>query len=172
MTDSPITLRPNERGTIYVFLADRAPDALKTQMGDVSAIESALGLLLNPAYVDVFKIEDLEGMSLSAFLIEGHGVAIDPGAAAELDTLGGTVVVVTSRAFADPQEVTPPAGWRYIGAFREPAPAPVEPLESASAQGTIAGGKPKSDARIGGMVATVALIVLFLLVALMVWIAA
>jgi hypothetical protein len=60
-----------------------------------------------------------------------------------------------------------------MGTYAEVVPSVrFTPLPSQSARGVLAGGKPPmSDARMGGMVATVALLVMFGLTALVIWLA-
>ncbi len=127
--------------------------------------------------VEVFPASKISPVGLVSYLIDGHGIAAtDLGAqAATLEGLQGTVVVVTSRAFADGSgrlEVREPM--RLVGQFREAAAeigAPL-PIETESAKGNL-GGKadrpPKSDARVGGMVAMVVLLFLAVFVVFFVW---
>jgi hypothetical protein len=111
----------------------------------------------------------------------GHGIAeADIGPAATmLNALKGNVAIIRSGAFG-PDAVTFPDinDVKWIATFDEQgaAPAPMTPLSSDAAKGTIETAeppakKPKSDARIGGMVATVVLLLMGLLVWLMIWIA-
>lgn len=170
-----LTIPAFDHGKIRVFsytgplsdgLRAKEPDALSDLFG---------ATLLNTDFVDVFEVEALGEMSLTQYLATGYDVTADRVDAAALAGLSGVVVLMMSRAVAD-VEVTLTLGpdVSHITTIGDGAALHVdEPLQSAAAQGVIndpPARKPMSEARQSGMVATVALLVMFALVALMVWI--
>ncbi|MEM8539000.1 MAG: hypothetical protein AAGF56_14210, partial [Pseudomonadota bacterium] len=92
-----------------------------------------------------------------------------------LNAVEGHVLVVLARAFGGKaQQGTPTGPLRWIATYKEEGTgvtfAPL-PADGAKAdQSDKAAKPPKSDARIGGMVATYALLAMFLLVGLMIWV--
>ncbi len=128
------------------------------------------GAPVRPADVQVFDMADLVGVGLATFLIDGNGAveAQIEADRARLDALQGFVLIVHGPA---PTPVDPRL--TLIGRYAEDrTPVKFEPLPNASAKGVLPQGKPpKSDARIGGMVATVVLLILFVFTALLIWFA-
>lgn len=97
-----------------------------------------------------------------------------------IEGLKGTVLIVGSRAFGGQAQVlTPRAPVTLVATLNEEkAPVQFEPLPSAGAQvapapeeATEAEPKKKSDAAMLGRVAMIALLVLFVLTAVVVWVA-
>ena len=175
-----IEIKPTEAGVVRVFDVDltaQEAEAFNRRNG-TWPLRDALGAeVLDPEHVDLIQVEDLEGVGLVGYLEEGMGVA-----AAELadhrpalDRLSGTVLVLGSRAFGGAaQVVRPSAPLRLVATFTEDRP-PVsfDPLPDAGAVRRPEPGKPPpSDAAMSGRVATIALLVLFLLTGLVIWIAA
>jgi hypothetical protein len=128
------------------------------------------------AQIDLFHSDDIAAIGLAAYLTEGNAVAEAQIAAdaGMLDAYQGYVLTLRAQAFggravvlrSDPK-VT------LMGTYAEEVP-PVrfEAIPTASAKGVLGGGKPPmSDARMGGMVATVALIIMFGLTAFVIWFA-
>jgi hypothetical protein len=185
-----IAIAANERHTLRVFALDMAladvaalrdTDAVLTP-GQVvpplraDAAERLLGVPVDVTQVDVFHTDDVEAIGLAAYLIEGNAVAETQIAADAdmLDAYRGHVMAVRAQAFGGRAAtlIAHPKA-RLMGSYTEETP-PVrfEPLPAQAAKGVLAGGRaPKSDARIGGMVATFVLLFLFALTALMIWIA-
>lgn len=158
-TDAP--LNPGQ------ILPPLRPDAARRLLGtDVADL----------AQIDLFHSDDIAAIGLAAYLIEGNAVAEAQIAADAgiLDAYKGYVLTIRSPAFggrAAVLELDPKV--TLLGTYAEEVP-PVkfDPLPTPSATGLLGGGKPPmSDARIGGMVATVALLVMFGLTALLVWLA-
>lgn len=169
-----------EAGLVRVFAIDLPPDGIAgftdPDSPDIATIRDALGaVVLSPDHVDLVRLADLGALGLDGYLTEGLGVAADEIAPdrARLRALTGYVLVLPSRAFAGTAQVlTPRAPLRWIGTYAEPqAQSDFTPLRSEGAKGAPLKRGP-SDAAISGRVAAVALLVLFLLVAIMVWIAA
>ena len=175
----------NEAGVIRLFLLDLPAGQIdRFRDGDPDAdvptpLETALGCSgLDLEFVEVFPVSNLAGLGLAGYLVDGLGVAesdiVDDRAG--LDDIDGVVVVILSNAFGGlPHIVTPQAPLRWIATYvEERAPVEFQPLPSQSAKGQAAGpakSRP-SDAAMSGRVAMVALLVLFALTAIMVWIAA
>lgn len=175
-----LTVSANEFGLIRVF---RLSDSLRDALGgtaDMAPLETALGAIIaQPADVQVVSPDALRDMGLSTFLAMAYG--IDAGALAATPGLedgpDAAVAILRSGAFGGAAVAlndSPDA--RLIATLQEdtPAAASLGGLQSQAAMGAISPppGKPaKSDARIGGMVATLALLVLFALVGIMIWVA-
>jgi len=94
-----------------------------------------------------------------------------------LNSQRGIVVLLMSRAFGDEAvELNPTSAVEYVTTVAEPSSftAP-EVLRSEGAAGDVGPGKGRkvpSDAALSGRVAMVALVVLFAVVGLMLWVAA
>lgn len=190
MTDR-IDIPAQEHGVIRIFavnlpeaevasmLRNMPPPATPT--GDLPEVPAAAALLgwpdLDTRYAALFAIRDLTGVGLTGYLTEGLGLEeaqISPDHA-RLTALDGYVLIVMSRAFGgQPVALHLPAALTLIGTYREKA-APVifEPLPAGGAQDApqTKGRKPVSDAAMSGRIATIALLVLFLLTGLLVWMA-
>lgn len=145
---------------------------------DTDMVRAALEAnLSDPAHLEVFDAETLKPIGLTAYLAEGQGIAVDDlnAEATRLDALTGTLVVLSARAFeGDSGTVSVGAGLSLVARFREAQATPTAPLpiETESAVGTLSGAPtkaPKSDARIGGMVAMAVLVFLALFVFFFVW---
>lgn len=177
-----IQISPRETGIVRVFAVDIPADQIAafTARNGRWPLREALGAdALDPEHVQVFDVADLAGVGLPAYLTEGHAIPadqIDP-MRTRLSAQTGTVMVITSRAFAGEQQVlTPTAPLRLIASFSEAhTPISFDTLPDASAQpqqtDAPAPRKAPSDAAISGRVAMVALLVLAVLVVVMVWIA-
>lgn len=171
-----ISIPRNEHGQIRVFEA-------KIDLSDQILNKTTEGLQqlfgtdqLDGNYVDIVKIKDLSSMQLADYILQGYDMATEPYDIPAVNGIEGYAILVMSAASRDRPVTLTPAPWlRHVTTYVPRAQLEIiEPLSSTSADGIISGppGKaPKSDARIGGMVATVALIVMFLLVGLMVWVA-
>ena len=172
----------NEFGKVRVF---QLAYQLETEIGqaeDYARLETALGAkIIKPDDVQIVSEAALHDLGLAQFLMMGHGIAetdIAP-ATTMLNSLKGSFAIIRSGAFGPDAVTFPDSGEaKWIATFDEQgaAPAPMTPLTSEAAKGTVEATdtpakKPKSDARIGGMVATVALLLMGLLVWLMIWIA-
>lgn len=174
-----IDIKATETGVVRVFAVDldrQAAKAFNTQ-GETWPLKEALGAeYLDPAHVDLFQVEDLEGVGLAKYLEDGMGVSWDDieDAHVLIEALRGTVMVVRSSAFGgQAQVISPRAPLRLVATFNEDKP-PVqfEKLPDGGAEGVPAGPKkPPSDAAMSGRVAMLALLVIFALTALVIWVA-
>ncbi len=151
-------------------LASLAPGSKTAETGVGEALLDLFGTEVDPAMVEVFDVADLADIGLAAYLIDGNGAteAQIEADRARLEAVTGFVLILHGPAphTADPR-------LNRIGSYAEDLPAVrFEPLPDASAKGIVSQGKPpKSDARIGGMVATVVLLILFVFTALLIWFA-
>ena len=176
-------VKPTERGVIRVFTVNLPADHLSGFVEgadeDTGApINDALGVTyLDTDFVEIFPLANLDGLGLGGYLVDGLGVAKEDVApyASRLNSMTGNVLVVLSSAFGGFETtIRPTAPLKWIGTYTEEgASIQFEPLPSKSAEGSVAetpAKPPKSDARIGGMIATYALIAMFLFVGLLIWI--
>jgi len=180
-----INVPAHEAKVVRLFAIDLDADALIAFRDPVYdddgnakwRLKEALGAtFLDEDFIEVFHVDDLEEMGLAGYLTEGAGIPADQVAEhhASLGALKGYVLLVMSAAFdgfANALNIKAPL--RHVATLTEDGtPVAFDPLPDASAQGIVPQGKPaKSDARIGGMVATFALLFLFALVGLMIWVA-
>ncbi len=158
-TDAPLT--PGQ------IIPPLRPDAARRLLGvDVADLSQ----------IDLFHSDDIAAIGLAAYLIEGNAVAEAQIAAdaTTLDAYQGYILTLRAQAFGGQSALLhPDPKVTLMGTYTETVP-PVrfDPLPTQSAKGVLGGGKPpKSDARIGGMVATAALIFMFGLTALIIWLA-
>lgn len=169
-----LTIPADDHGQIRVFATDAdlpAEVIEKTPRG----LEYLFEAELNPDFVDIVRIADLGGMALSAYIAEGYDMAPDLVDKAAVDAITGYAVLVLSRATGEVETtLTPADGLRHVTTYSPVAKiTPPEPLPDASAKGILEPTPtkpPKSDARMSGMVATYALLAMFALVGLMIWV--
>ncbi len=168
-----IRIASSEHGTVRVF----ATDLTQAQIDGFDAKEALGADHLLPEQVELFDVADLGEIGLTGYLEEGHGIPAAQLAdmAGQLDGLGGIVLIVPSRALDNrAQTLTPTASLRLIGTFFEESdPVRFADLPSQSAKREAPGTQKTtpSNAAISGRVAMVALMVLALLVAIMIWVA-
>lgn len=163
-----------EHGKARVFAID-LPEPEAEAFGTPEGIASALGVASLPeGQYEYFPADRLEALGLSAYLVDGIGMdpeEIRPDAA-RLDALSGHVLIVLSAAVAG-KTVTPRAPLRWIGTYGEPRRiAPMEKLRSAGAEGHVDAARPApSKAAMSGRIASLALLVMFALVFVMILVA-
>jgi len=176
-------VKPTERGVIRIFTAnltaDQVADFNDNANGATRAlIKKALGVAeLDTEFTELFALSNLDGVGLAGYLTDGLGVAAEDVKpfASRLNAMSGHVLIVLSRAF-DGAEVTltPTAPLIWIGTYTEEGEAiKFEPLPSEGAKGATDTPKtkpPKSDARVGGMIAMYALLAMFAFVGLIIWV--
>lgn len=159
----------NDHGQIRVFATDHSVS--------VDDLPDLFGAEFDLTYVDIVRITDLADMTLADYIQQGYDMTPDAADKAAVNAISGTAILVLSRATAGRGvTLTLAPGVRHVTTYSPDIKitAPVD-LPDQSAKGIIGDAPakaPKSDARIGGMVATVALIVMCALVGLMIWIAA
>ncbi|MEQ9258152.1 MAG: hypothetical protein RIG84_03545 [Roseovarius sp.] len=135
-----MTVKPGERGLVWVFSVDLEGDDLKrfTRRNGSWPVEQALGAeVQEPEHVEIFPVGDLGELGLEGYLEEGMGIPHDQVADARqaLAGAGGTVMVLSSRAFGqEGAELRPSAPLRHLASFSEEhEPVQFEPLRSAAA---------------------------------------
>lgn len=168
-----------ERGLVRVFSLSMSETAAEALKGDADKLQAAIGAPVNPAHVEVFALKDLGDMSLAEYLVEGPGVdtkALDTDRI-KLGALEGWVLIVYSSAFAGVTgQVTPRADLTLIGTYPQEGVdwSDTVDLSTPSAlpyqNATPTVRKTPSDAAMAGRVATAALLVIFALVGLMIWV--
>lgn len=173
------------RRRLWVFAIDLPPDsvnAFATADGsdeDHTAwpLRDALGVRhLDADFIEVFDAATLADYGFARYLTEAQGM--DAGSvapdAAQLDALRGWVAILDAQALSNDETPAPQPPLHLIGTYVETRALTLpEPLVAQSAEGTLNGppAKRPSDAAIMGRVAMVALLVIFALTALMVWVA-
>lgn len=186
MSDT-LKVRKGERGVVRVFVVDASwsgpkmtsePDRTGADADPHWPLQDALGLAhLDAEFIELFDVADLGELGLAGYMIEGLGIAEADVTMhrAQLDAIKGEVLLVYSKAFGGFETtLRPQAPLRWIGTYQEDRP-PVsfDPLSSEAAQGeTVPDAKPRpSDAAMSGRVAMVALLVIFALTGVVVWVA-
>lgn len=170
-----LAIPATDHGLIRIFkVTGPAPAGLEEKTP--AALQAIFGTdTLDPDFVDVVDTRNLAGLSLLDYLHQGYDIPDEALADPAIRDLRGLVVLVMSRA-ARGQDVTLTLAPQvsHVTTTGEPARlrAPAPPLVTPSATGTVSGGKtPPSSAAMSGRVATIALLVLFALVAVMIWVA-
>lgn len=170
-----INIPANDHGAIYVLELIRPnPEGLEDKTD--AAMMAILGpVLVNTDYVDAITPGMLEDITLPDLIRNGYEMPINETDAEKLRGLFGTVVLVMSAAFGGKAlTIDLPSDVRLVTTLREGASmnAP-SPIHTDSAKGimTLKTKKPPSEAAMSGRIATIALAGMFLLVAIMIWIA-
>lgn len=185
MTDDPLSMPAGARRTVWVFTVDLPEADLGAFTGTAGAngapapVAEALGVArVDAARIEAFDAATMRDYGLPAYLTEANGM--DPESVApdraKLTALTGPVLLVFGEALPEGTErLAPKAPLRLVGRYVEsldlaPRTAPV----SEAAKGPVgdAPRKAPSQAAMSGRIAGIALLVLFLLVAVMVWVAA
>jgi hypothetical protein len=173
--DALTILSGNTHG-LRVFAVDLLKDEVLRIHGQPELLATLLGVAkLDANQIALFHTDDLEGVGLVDYLLDGGGVTeaqLEPDRLT-LAAYRGYVLTLRDAAFpARPVTLNPDPRLRLLGTYAEEvAPVRFEDLPDAAAAGTITAKPAKSDARIGGMVATFVLLFLFALTGLMIWIA-
>ncbi|MCG3269357.1 hypothetical protein [Yoonia sp. I 8.24] len=168
---------------VWVFAIDLPTDEIaefkeKNDHDDdapISPLVAALGLThIDTDFIEVFDADTIRDYGFAKYLTEANGM--DPAQVnpetAMLAAITGHVLLVFSDAL-NGKTLAPTAPLRFIGRYSSAQSLhPVQKIETEAAKGVLPQPKPpKSDARMSGMVATAALVVMFLIVAMMIWIA-
>jgi hypothetical protein len=139
-----IEVPAHETGVVRLFAVDLPPEEIE----DFSDFEcegaqmiSALGIYdLNPTYVEIFPIKQLDEMGLANYLTEAYN--IDPADLKDdrtvLNNIRGHVALVTSGAFrGKAQTLRLHHPLRWLGTWSEPRPElDLAPIQSDAAKGT------------------------------------
>lgn len=180
-----LDVRANERGMIRLFALSMTEAEAKPLCADPDApdpdrairLAQLLGVeTLDTDGVEVFPVSDLEELGLAGYMIEGN--AVDPSQIekdrAKLAGLAGWVMVVYSSAFSGAAVTLSPAPQlTLIATYTQPDVdwSTSQPLTSQAAAPQAVEVKRPSDAAMMGRVATIALLVMFALTAVVVWVA-
>ena len=167
------TVAEREVGCVRVFHFDPPHDD-----DPIFQFQTAIGVSgLGAENVQHVVLAELGDMPLRSFLTVAYEIdaaALDK--VAELDELTGNVFIVRSSAFLDrPVALKTDGAARLVAALWEPSKVGgfSAPIKTESAEGILTPPTKKatSDAAMSGRVATVALLVMALLVILMIWVA-
>jgi hypothetical protein len=142
-----------EAHVVRVFAVDE--DHAKPH-ADEAILQALSAGELKTSEIELFDLEDLQSMTLSDYLAEGHGIAAgDLGPMrGQLNGLKGRVLILPSRAFEGRAlEMRPRAPLRLIGRFSEDTapPARFAPLPSGGAEGVVsarANARPRGAGRL------------------------
>ena len=184
MTDfDPAIVAPNEHGLIRVFLVGRPPDLKVGERLPLARICEALGVdRLNEQDIQQIWNTEIEDLSFTDFLRKGYEVNEDDVARENfaldaMDEVKALILVIRSSAFVErPATITLEGPlMNHVATLREPDASVVfRPLPDAGAKGPVEDPPQKkrpSDAAMSGRIATLALLVMGLLVWLMIWVA-
>ena len=178
-------VKAHEHGIVRLFTVDTSaeppmmsaePDWAADAEDPPWPLRDALGVeYLDSDFIELFDVANLEGVGLPQYMIDGLGVSetdVEEDRA-RLEAIEGLILVVLSSAFGGfAGTLTPKSPLRWVGTYTEDrAPVSFKPLPSESAKGTTGDKTPPSDAAMSGRVASIALLVLFALVAVVVWVA-
>lgn len=170
-----ITIPANDHGAIYVLELQRpTPEGLEDKTD--AAMMAVLGkVVVNTDFVDTITPGMLSDMTLPDLIRNGYDMSVSEIDAEKMRGLLGAVVLVMSSAFGgDAMTIDLPSDVRLVTTLRDtPQMHAPQPIVSKSAKGIVGqtGKKPISDAAMSGRIATIVLLGLFLLVAIMIWIA-
>lgn len=142
-----MTLLSGDRDTVHLFTVDLPEDDLwgfvtPDPISGEYPLAKALGVdSLDPTQVEGAVAEDLVGIGLAGFMIEGIGVdqAAVEADRDSIDALTGSVVLIRGAAFDGAQvPLTPTAPLAHFGTWEmTPAATTMEPLTSAAATGSV-----------------------------------
>lgn len=140
-----------EHGRVRVFAVNMPPEEVQPLIDawaqdEISAVsrptaEAAQSLLgcdgLDTGEIELFPVKDLEGVGLTGYLADGHGVPMAQLAPdkTRLDALEGYVLLVLSAAFrSQPASIVPNATVTLVGTYGQPRTDwSSVPMESESA---------------------------------------
>lgn len=169
-----------EHDVIRLFALNLSEDEAQALNENPARIAAMLGLVaVDDQFLEVLKVSDVADIGLAAYLQEGYDIPSNVMAkdSAKLAQLSGHVLVLLSSAVpARPAALTLTQDLTLIGSYAATevdwSADPTERPESATPYSAPeAARKTPSDAAMSGRIATLALLVLALLVVVMVWIA-
>lgn len=174
-----LNIPPNEHGLLRVFALDSQLEMEIEHAGTLDGLIKALGIsALNQDAVQLVKIDSVADLGLTTFLEMAYDITPDDlkENRTTLDALTGQIAIIRAGAITDTNVIIDGAA-KLVATLHEGQTerANLSKLTAKSAEGIldkpVRTKKPKSDARVGGMIATYALIFMFALVGLMIWIA-
>lgn len=168
-----------ERGKLHIFALNMEPQAPPDPPAPDPRPGAFLGVPdLNTDYAEIVEIKSLGDMTLSDYLADGYDIAPEYLAAerARLGALEGHVLIVLSLAFRDQAHtLILGAALTHIATLQTDGPdwTSRRTLATESAKpGSAPTKKRPSDAAMSGRIAMLALLLMFGLTALLIWIAA
>ncbi|MBT5001290.1 MAG: hypothetical protein HN551_07945 [Tateyamaria sp.] len=175
-----ITIPAEETGVLRVFSLSMNNQDAKQLKSSSTAIFKALGTNLDCNQVEILALADLGDIGLVGYLSEGCAIPsdqLDPDII-KLNSLSGWVLIIFSNAFKSAATtLKPAANLNLIGTYsqiktdwRTAQTVTAESAKPFTAPPLTIKKKP-SDAAMSGRIATLALIVMFALTGLIIWIA-
>lgn len=165
-----LNIPAQEAHVVRVFDVLEAADAPLSDEDVLAALGA--GGDLRTEEIELFDLSDLQDMSLSEYLAEGHGIpdAELSGMRGRLDGLGGRVLILPSRAFGGAaMTLTPGGALRLVGSFEEEVtPVSFDALPSGGARGAVPSAGRPGTSRPGLRRAALALVGLLVAVAVLV----
>jgi len=136
MSDA-IEILPAERGQIRVFDLDMPPEQVRF-LREPGALAQVLGTDdIDLDHVEIFPVQDLEGLGIAGYLVEGCGVPSAQVAPDRetLDAVTGHVLLIRSRAFrGEAARLTPANSITLLATYTEhQTDWSAQPLHSDSA---------------------------------------
>ncbi len=178
-----LTIADNDSHRLWVFALNMTPDEVAGLLASDhpadhrDPVAALLGVdVLDRRLVEIFDTADLAGLGLAGYLKSGNAIPeaqLAPDRP-RLESLQGPVLILLAGAFPNrPVTLRPDPRLTLIASYAEEVPkVEFEPLPNAAAKGILTPPAQKySNARMSGMVATLALIVMFALVGLLIWLA-
>ena len=176
---SAVVLR--SEAALHLFSSQLGMAETETLSADKISLTEALGVSdIDTTRVEAFAAETLVGVGVSGYLTDGHGADVDVVLPDEpmLDALTGPLVLLLPDALPrDTRSLAPQDPLRHVASYPLQKAAAAQPhLRTPSADGLVTGAPPpidrrKADRKASGYVALVALLTLFFIVGVMVWIA-
>lgn len=172
-----LTIPTDDHGKIRVFsISTPMTDALRDK--DPATMQELFGTsALDTDFVDTFEVSALGEMTTSDYIQQGYDFKPDAADLVALNGLQGTAALIMSRA-TEGQDITLKLAPEVShvttlgdAASLSPKPAP-ESVAAKEVTEQVVAKKAPSDAAMSGRVATIVLVILFALVALMIWVAA
>ncbi|MFT4962396.1 MAG: hypothetical protein ACI92Z_003493 [Paracoccaceae bacterium] len=117
----PLHIRAHETGVIRIFAMDMPAQQARFHTEPV-AMQQVLGANdIDPAYVEIFPVADLDQLGLAGYLVEGCGIPASLVAPERdrLNAVTGYVMLVHSRAFGG-RAVTLTPTLPLIATFNDP----------------------------------------------------
>lgn len=178
MSDT-LDIAPGETHVVRLFRLDMSPEQVRFLRDDPAALADILGLdQIDPAHADIIRLDDLEELGLSGYLVDGIGVDAAEIASdrARLDAMEGHVLVLLSRALGDSvTRLTPGSGVTLVATYRQVATDwSAKPMQSDSARpGSGTRAAPRKERarsrRIGGAIFAAVMVVLVLIILAVIW---
>ncbi|WP_417727179.1 hypothetical protein [Roseovarius sp.] len=147
-----LRIPPGEAHVVRLFAVDEDHAA---PCADEEILKALGAGPLKTEEIELFDLADLQAMTLSDYLTEGHGIAASEIAPmlGQVNGLRGRVLILPSRAFeGHAQEMRPRTPLRLIGRFSEDvAPVRFTTLPTGGAEGVItarANARPRGSGRL------------------------